>query len=50
MRYSRPMRVRFGHADPAKIVYHPRFFEWFHLQAAMVDASLDAALEESRVL
>ncbi|MFO0723544.1 MAG: thioesterase family protein [Myxococcota bacterium] len=30
MRYSRPMRVRFGHADPAGIVYYPRFFEWFH--------------------
>lgn len=24
------MRVRFGHADPAKIAFYPRFFEWFH--------------------
>lgn len=24
------MRVRFGHSDPARIVYYPRFFEWFH--------------------
>jgi 4-hydroxybenzoyl-CoA thioesterase len=24
------MRVRFGHTDPARIVYYPRFFEWFH--------------------
>jgi 4-hydroxybenzoyl-CoA thioesterase len=30
MRYRRTMRVRFGHTDPAKIVYYPRFFEWFH--------------------
>lgn len=30
MRYRQPMRVRFGHTDPARIVYYPRFFEWFH--------------------
>lgn len=24
------MRIRFGHTDPARIVYYPRFFEWFH--------------------
>ena len=30
MRYRHDMRVRFGHADPAGIVYYPRFFEWFH--------------------
>lgn len=30
MRYLKRMRVRFGHADPARIVYYPRFFEWFH--------------------
>lgn len=29
-------RVRFGHTDPARIVYYPRFFEWFH--DAMEDA------------
>ncbi len=41
MRYSRPMRVRFGHADPAKIVYYPRFFEWFHdaMEAMFEDVS-----------
>jgi 4-hydroxybenzoyl-CoA thioesterase len=30
MRHRKQMRVRFGHADPARIVYYPRFFEWFH--------------------
>ena len=30
MRHVQRMRVRFGHADPAGIVYYPRFFEWFH--------------------
>ena len=30
MRHTVAMRVRFGHADPAGIVYYPRFFEWFH--------------------
>ena len=24
------MRVKFGHTDPARIVYYPRYFEWFH--------------------
>lgn len=24
------MRARFGDCDPAKLVYYPRFFEWFH--------------------
>jgi 4-hydroxybenzoyl-CoA thioesterase len=30
MRHRKQLRVRFGHADPARIVYYPRFFEWFH--------------------
>jgi 4-hydroxybenzoyl-CoA thioesterase len=30
MRHKKQMRVRFGHSDPARIVYYPRFFEWFH--------------------
>jgi 4-hydroxybenzoyl-CoA thioesterase len=30
MRLTKIIRVRFGHADPARIVYYPRFFEWFH--------------------
>jgi 4-hydroxybenzoyl-CoA thioesterase len=30
MRHKKQMRVRFGHTDPARIVYYPRFFEWFH--------------------
>ena len=30
MRFEKPLRVRFGHADPARIAYYPRFFEWFH--------------------
>ncbi|MCK6549363.1 acyl-CoA thioesterase [Myxococcota bacterium] len=30
MRHTKKMRVRFGHSDPARIVYYPRFFEWFH--------------------
>lgn len=30
VRYLRTFRVRFGDADPAGIVYYPRFFEWFH--------------------
>ena len=30
MRHTIQMRVRFGHADPAGIIYYPRFFEWFH--------------------
>lgn len=30
MRHHRSFRVRFGDADPAGIVYYPRFFEWFH--------------------
>lgn len=30
MRHRKQMRVRFGHSDPARIVYYPRFFEWFH--------------------
>jgi 4-hydroxybenzoyl-CoA thioesterase len=30
MRHAKQMRVRFGHSDPARIVYYPRFFEWFH--------------------
>lgn len=30
MRHRKQMRVRFGHTDPARIVYYPRFFEWFH--------------------
>ena len=30
MRHTFAMRVRFGHADPAGIIYYPRFFEWFH--------------------
>ena len=30
MRDVQRMRVRFGHTDPARIVYYPRFFEWFH--------------------
>ncbi|MEQ9498677.1 MAG: thioesterase family protein [Deltaproteobacteria bacterium] len=30
MRLTKQVRVRFGHADPARIVYYPRFFEWFH--------------------
>ena len=52
MRYSRPMRVRFGHADPAKIVYYPRFFEWFHdaMESMFEDvfATLPWHLEEQR--
>jgi 4-hydroxybenzoyl-CoA thioesterase len=30
MRFRQRMRVRFGHSDPARIAYYPRFFEWFH--------------------
>jgi YbgC/YbaW family acyl-CoA thioester hydrolase len=30
MRHSIARRVSFGHADPARIVFYPRFFEWFH--------------------
>lgn len=30
MRFKKQIRVRFGHTDPARIVYYPRFFEWFH--------------------
>jgi 4-hydroxybenzoyl-CoA thioesterase len=30
MRHTFSSRVRFGHSDPAGIVYYPRFFEWFH--------------------
>lgn len=30
MRHTTQLRVRFGHSDPARIVYYPRYFEWFH--------------------
>ena len=30
MRLTKQVRVRFGHADPARIVYYPRFFHFFH--------------------
>lgn len=30
MRFQKSFRVRFGHSDPARIAYYPRFFEWFH--------------------
>lgn len=30
MRLTKTVRVRFGQADPAGIVYYPRFFEMFH--------------------
>lgn len=30
MKHLVKKRVRFGHCDPAEIVYYPRYFEWFH--------------------
>ena len=30
MRHRYAMRVRFGDTDPAKIVFYPRYFVWFH--------------------
>ncbi|MEE2900845.1 MAG: thioesterase family protein [Myxococcota bacterium] len=30
MRHVAQKRVKFGHCDPAKITYYPRYFEWFH--------------------
>ncbi len=30
VRFEKELRVRFGHVDPARIAYYPRFFEWFH--------------------
>lgn len=47
-------RVRFGHADPAGIVYYPRFFEWFHdvyedMFEAVVGVPYAELLEKSRV-
>lgn len=42
MRHTFAMRVRFGHADPAGIIYYPRFFEWFHdLFESMFEVVLD---------
>jgi 4-hydroxybenzoyl-CoA thioesterase len=43
MRHVVPMRVRFGHADPAGIAYYPRYFEWFH---DAFEAFFEAALGE----
>ncbi len=30
VRFSYPLRIRFGDVDPAQIAFYPRFFEWFH--------------------
>ena len=41
MRLVKRSRVRFWHTDPARIVYYPRFFEWFHdiFEASFEEAS-----------
>ena len=53
--FSVPVQVRFGHCDPAGIVYYPRYFEmingvvedWF---ARGVGVSMPALLYERRLL
>lgn len=54
MRFVKPSRVRFGHADPAGIAYYPRFFEWFHdafesMFEAMFEKSYAAVLADSGI-
>jgi acyl-CoA thioesterase FadM len=32
----RERRVEWGDCDPARIVFNPRFFEWFDAQTALI--------------
>ena len=43
--HTREMEVEWGHCDPAGIVFHPRYFEWFDACAA---ALLDLATGEPK--
>ena len=38
LRHEREMTVEWGHCDPAGIVFHPRYFEWFDGCAAALFA------------
>jgi 4-hydroxybenzoyl-CoA thioesterase len=42
-----PLRIEWGHCDPAGIVYNPRFFEWFDIGAwTLVQAALGVPRNE----
>ena len=30
MKFTTPLKIRFGHVDPAGIVFYPRYFEFFN--------------------
>jgi len=44
----RERRVEWGDCDPARIVFNPRFFEWFDAQTALIFETIATAIHPAR--